>query len=203
MATFDFLTPERNPEEADYSSALYAPEMKGNRQPHYNVDYQVDYWISQHIPHSKLQVGVANYGRTWKLTKDSNQSARPIVTNTDGPAFGGPQSKKPGLLSWTEICLSLPSPSNAGKTGSQAALQQVSDDKRKFGVYAYRLPDANGEHGVWTSYDNPETAAIKAGYAKNRNLGGIALFDLTLDDFRGQCSGDKYPMLRAIKYRLL
>lgn len=203
MAAFDFVTPERNPEEADYSAALYAPEMKGNRQPHYNVDFQVDYWISQHIPHSKLNVGVASYGRVWKMTKDSNRDGKPLVTATDGPAPAGPQTKTPGILSWVEVCLALPNPSNVGKTGDQAPLNQVADEKRKYGTFAFRLPDAEGHHGIWTSYENPETASIKAGYAKNRNLGGIALFDLTLDDFHGQCTGDKFPMLRAIKYRLL
>jgi len=33
-------------------------------------------------------------------------------------------------------------------------------------------------------------------------LGGVAIHDLTNDDFRGSCNGEKYPILRAAKYRL-
>lgn len=70
------------------------------------------------------------------------------------------------------------------------------------GTYAYRLPDKNEEGGVWVGFDDPDTAGNKAAYAKAKGLGGIAIFDITLDDFRGLCTGDKYPILRAAKYRL-
>lgn len=52
------------------------------------------------------------------------------------------------------------------------------------------------------SYEDPDTAGNKAGYVRAKGLGGISINDLSLDDFRGTCSGDKYPILRAAKYRL-
>lgn len=52
------------------------------------------------------------------------------------------------------------------------------------------------------SFEDPDTAGSKASYAKAKGLGGIAIIDLSLDDFRGLCTGDKYPLLRAAKYRL-
>lgn len=65
------------------------------------------------------------------------------------------------------------------------------------GDYAYRLPDENEEGGVWIAYESPESAATKAAYAKSKGLGGIAVDDLTLDDFRGTCSRNKYAILKA------
>ncbi|XP_023163131.1 chitinase-like protein Idgf3 [Drosophila hydei] len=201
LATFDFVTPARNPEEADFSAPLY--EAFGqNRLPHYNVNFQMEHWLLQRVPASKLNIGVASYGRAWKLTADSGTSGQPVLP-ADGPAHAGPQTKTEGLLNWAEICQLLPNPSNVNAKGHAAPIKRVPDPTKRYGSYAYRAADENGLYGLWTSYDDPDTAASKAQYVRSKNLGGIALFDLTQDDFRGQCTGDRFPMLRAIKYRLL
>lgn len=204
MAAFDFTTPERNPKEADYTAALFPLPLEGNRFSHYNVDYQVDYWISQRVPHSKVNVGVAAYGRAWKMTMESKADGLPAVPNTDGPAPAGVETKTPGLLKYSEIC-ALTSPFKVERNGDQgeSPLRRVVDRTRKYGVYAYRAVDSKGEHGVWVSFEDTDTVATKASYVKNRGLGGIALFDLTLDDFRGNCAGEKFPLLKAIKLKLL
>lgn len=201
LATFDFLTPARNPEEADYSAPLY--EAFGqNRLPHYNVNFQMEHWLLQRVPASKLNIGIASYGRAWKLTIDSGSSGMP-VQHADGPAHAGGQTKTEGLLNWAEICQLLPNPSNVNAKGHAAPIKRVPDPTKRYGSYAYRAADENGLYGLWVSYDDPETASSKAQYVRAKNLGGVALFDLTQDDFRGQCTGDRFPMLRAIKYRLL
>lgn len=64
-------------------------------------------------------------------------------------------------------------------------------------MYAYRYPDKDDKGGVWIGYEDPETAAIKAQYVKNKGLGGIAIDDLTLDDFRGVCNNNKFAILKA------
>ncbi|ALC40013.1 Idgf3, partial [Drosophila busckii] len=201
LGTFDFLTPARNPEEADFTSPLY--EAYGNRLAHYNVNFQMEHWLLQRVPASKLNIGIGSFGRAWKLTSDSGTTGEPIVQATNGPAPAGAQSKTDGLLNWAEVCQLLPNPSNMHNKGALAPLKRVADPNRRFGSYAYRAADENGEFGMWVSYEDPETASSKAQYVRAKNLGGVALFDLTLDDFRGQCTGDRFPMLRAIKYRLL
>lgn len=69
------------------------------------------------------------------------------------------------------------------------------------GTYAFRLPKGDTT-GIWVSFEDPDTAGSKASYAKAKGLGGVAIVDITLDDFRGLCTGDKYPLMRAAKYRL-
>lgn len=202
LAAFDFTTPDRNPEEADYTSPLKAPIMEGNRLPHYNVEFQVDFWTSQRVPQNKINVGVPSYGRAWVMSSDSKIDGFPIIHDTTGAAPAGPETKTAGLLKWSEICQKLANPLNSAKTGADAPLRRVIDPTKKLGVYAFRPADANGEHGIWISYEDLDTASNKARYVKERGLGGVALFDLTLDDFRGTCTGDKFPMLRSIKYRL-
>lgn len=41
LDAFDYLTPERNPKEADYTAPIYTPQ---NRNPLTNVDAAVTYW---------------------------------------------------------------------------------------------------------------------------------------------------------------
>jgi chitinase len=55
---------------------------------------------------------------------------------------------------------------------------------------------------MWVGYEDPDTAGNKAAYVKAKSLGGVGIFDLTMDDFRGACSGDKFPILRAARFRL-
>ncbi|XP_017056523.1 LOW QUALITY PROTEIN: chitinase-like protein Idgf1 [Drosophila ficusphila] len=200
LALFDFYTPLRNPEEADFTAPLFLQDEQ-NRLPHLNVDFQVNYWLQYHCPPQKLNLGIASYGRAWKMTSDSGLSGLPIVHDTFGAAPGGNQiGSTEGLFSWPEICSKLSQNSSAPFRGDKAPLRKVTDLTQKYGNYALRPADEKGDYGVWLSFDDPDFAGIKAGYAKGKGLGGIAVFDLSYDDFRGQCTGQKYPILRSIKY---
>lgn len=196
--TYDFQTPQRNPDIADYPTPIYEAN---ERHPEANINFQVQHWINNHCPASKLNVGVASFGRAWKLTKDSGLTGLPPVVSTDGPAAGGVQTHIEGLLSWPEVCARLPNTANQHIKGSEEALRKVNDPTKRYGSYAYRIVDNKGENGLWVGYEDPDTAAIKADFVKSKGLGGVALVDLSFDDFRGACTGDKYPILRAIKYK--
>lgn len=202
LEAYDFLTPERNPEEADYTAPLY-PLNEQNRLPHYNAEYQISYWLQHNCPANKIVLGMASYGRAWKLTADSATSGgAPVVPKTDGGAEPGMQSQTRGLLSWPEICIKLPRPENLYLKGAEAPLTRVTDPTKRYGTYAVRLPDTNGDHGIWVSYVDAESAGNIASFVHAKQLGGLSINDLSYDDFRGLCNGDKYPLLRAAKYRL-
>lgn len=200
LGAFDFYTPERNPELADLPAPLFdLPE----RNPQFNVHFQAQYWLRNNCPASKLNVGVPAYGRVWKLTDDSGETGVPPVAKVENEAPAGPNTQIKGLYSWPEVCALLPNPNNAYGKGANLALTKVGDPTRRTGNYAYRSDEKSSGHGLWVGYEDPDTAAEKAGYVRQFNLGGVALFDLSFDDFRGSCTGDKYPILRAIKYRLV
>ncbi|KAH8393993.1 hypothetical protein KR200_001926, partial [Drosophila serrata] len=200
LHTYDFQTPERNNEVADFPAPIY--ELN-ERNPESNINYQVKYWTQNRAPAAKINVGIATYGRAWKLTKDSGLTGLPPVAEADGVAPAGTQTQIPGLLSWPEVCAKLPNPANQHLKGADGPLRKVGDPTKRFGSYAYRSADDNGDNGVWTGYEDPDTAAIKAEYVKREGLGGIAVVDLSFDDFRGGCTGhDKYPILRSVKSKL-
>ncbi|XP_037958952.1 uncharacterized protein LOC119688345 [Teleopsis dalmanni] len=198
LAAFDFLTPIRNPEEADYTAPIYPP-LEQNRLPHYNIEFQVNYWLNNHCPPEKLNLGIASYGRAWKLSPDSGLTGAPVVPETVGPADAGLQSQIPGILSWPEICSMLPNAVNKDYRGPNAPVMKVVDLEQRYGNYAVRPADEQGEHGMWISFDDPDFAVVKTNYAKYKGLGGIALFDVGFDDFRGLCTGFKFPFVRSIK----
>lgn len=199
LEAFDFQTFTRNPKEADFPHPLY--ELN-ERNPEANVNYQVQYWLTNKAPASKMIVGIPTYGRAWKMIEDSGITGVPPLRTEKEGIIEGPQTKTPGLLSWPEVCSKLPNPSNMHLKGEDAPLRKVGDPVKRFGSYAFRLPDKDGNFGMWVGYEDPDMAGNKAGYVRAKGLGGIGIFDLSLDDFRGSCTGDKFPILRAAKYRL-
>lgn len=76
--------------------------------------------------------------------------------------------------------------------------RRVPDPTKNLGTYAFRLPKDDVK-GIWISFEEPETAKQKAQYVKQNGLGGIALMDLSLDDARGICDSNKFPILKAVK----
>nr|AXY94709.1 chitinase-like protein IDGF [Habrobracon hebetor] len=187
LMTFDQKTSERNPKEADYPAPIY--ESYG-RIPQDNIDASVRYWLEHGTPGNKIVVGIPTFARTWKLTADSQISGVPPIV-TEGAGLEGPHTAIPGLLSYAEVCARL-TESSVGR------LRRVSDPSKKYGSYAYQPYDSNtGKEGIWIGYEEPDTAGNKASYAKAKGLGGVAIWDLSTDDFRGTCTGDKYPIVKS------
>ncbi|KAJ8973488.1 hypothetical protein NQ317_018761 [Molorchus minor] len=183
LHAFDFYTPQRNKKLADFPAPLY--ELADRRSDE-NVDAWVRYWVSNGIP---------TYGRTWKLKSDTSIDNIPI-TDLEAPGDPGPFTKEAGLLSYPEICTKLGATQQL-KGRSSAELQKVPDPTGRRGPYAYHIPGDNEDNGIWVGYEDTESAANKATYAKNKGLAGIAIDDLTLDDFRGICGHNKYGILVA------
>ncbi|XP_060653955.1 chitinase-like protein Idgf2 [Drosophila nasuta] len=194
LATFDFLTPERNPEEADYTASLIGLTSQ-ERLSHLNVLFQTDYWMNE-FPVTKINLGIPAYGNAWKLTEESGNTGKPIIHHTNGPAPAGPYTKKAGLLSYTEICTMLANVEDEIEKDVQSPIEAVN-----FGNYAYRPAKGSGHEGIWISYDDLDTIRHKAMHA-DPLLGGVALFNLEYDDFGGVCSDKKFPVLRTIRKEL-
>lgn len=76
LAAFDFITPDRNPKEADFPAPLYEGH---ERNPEFNINYQVLWWMGNNAPASKLTVGIPTYGRAWKMTEDSGITGVPPI----------------------------------------------------------------------------------------------------------------------------
>ncbi|KAJ8665193.1 hypothetical protein QAD02_006855 [Eretmocerus hayati] len=192
LLAFDQVTAERSKDKADYPAPIY--ESYG-REKDTNIDSQTRYWIEQGTPGSKIVIGIPAFARTWKLTKESEAAGVPPVT-ADGPGAEGPHTGIAGLLSYAEVCSRLTEHA-VGK------LRRVNDPSKKYGSYAFEAYNKNsGADGIWVGFEDPDTAGNKALYAKAKGLGGVAIYDLSLDDFRGVCNGDKFPIVKGAKFKL-
>ncbi|KAG7212242.1 hypothetical protein KM043_012573 [Ampulex compressa] len=191
LFAFDQKTPENSPKEADYPAPIYA---RDNHAPEDNIEAAVGYWLDKGTPASKIVIGVPTFGRTWKLTSESQISGIPPLV-ADGPGAEGPLTGTPGLLSYAEVCSRL-SESAVGR------LTKVSD-QAKNGSYAFQPYNSDtGADGIWVGFEDPFTASNKVAYATDKGLGGVAVVDLTLDDFKGICTGMTYPVLRGVRHRI-
>ena len=48
----------------------------------------------------------------------------------------------------------------------------------------------------WLSYDNERSIRVKTEYAWDEGLAGVMTWSIDTDDFRGDCNGPKFPLLR-------
>lgn len=197
ISPFDFQTPDRNPKEADLPAPLYALD---ERDPQLNADAQVTDLTGRQLIPNKIVIGIPTYGRTWFIEKDTTISGFPPVV-ADGAYAQGNFSQQGGLLGYSEICSRMSAAVIRDAQGEDVPFKKISDPTKRMGTYAFRLPDNNGKYGIWVGYEDPETAGYKANFVKAKGLGGIALFDLTLDDVQGTC-GRRFPILTQVKQKL-
>lgn len=57
----------------------------------------------------------------------------------------------------------------------------------------YTFKDSN-----WISYDNERSISLKVDYAMSKNLGGVMVWSIETDDFKGICHPEKFPLMRKI-----
>nr|XP_042910581.1 chitinase-3-like protein 1 isoform X1 [Parasteatoda tepidariorum]XP_042910582.1 chitinase-3-like protein 1 isoform X2 [Parasteatoda tepidariorum] len=155
------------------------PEEKDDERT-LNVEYAINYWINKGAPRNKIVLGMGLYGRSFTLTDPSKTD---LGSPAKGPGRGGPITKEPGMLGYNEICLNL-----------KQGWKEVVPDKVD-APYAY-----SGDQ--WVGYDDKKSIGIKVDYLIKEGLGGGMVWSLETDDFRGNCYGEKYPLLAHIYTKL-
>jgi GH18 family chitinase len=198
VAAYDYQTPQRYKDKADYAAPLFTPS---ERNPELNANFQVTDLVARGVPSNKIVLGIPTFGRGWNIKDGATATGVPPV-DADGPTAEGMFSKQEGLFSYGEICAKLTNPQNKDLKGENAPVRKVGDPSKRFGPYGYRLPDKDGNFGMWISYEDTDSATKKAAYVREKNLGGIAVMDLSYDDFKGVCTGDKFPILKSVRYRV-
>ena len=140
----------------------------------------VNFWLKSVTTPSKLILGLASYGRTWKLTDPCNKweigSPSPSTGGKAGSATG-----EGGFLAYYEICKKVWE--NKVCTSSSSVNAPYGSDGRDF-----------------IGYDDPESIVYKVkNIMKAKNLGGFMFWALDLDDFNNQCNTGKYPLMKIAK----
>lgn len=145
-----------------------------------NVNWSVNYWLQNGAPAEKIMLGVGSYGRSFTLDKAD-------VNGINAPASqkgqAGPYTREPGSLGYNEICEAFE------KQGNSWTIVRDPD---------YLAPYAYNDR-QWVGYDDMQSLALKAQYAKSMGLGGMMMWSIETDDFSGRCHNEKYPLLNTIK----
>ncbi|CBY12903.1 unnamed protein product [Oikopleura dioica] len=150
-----------------------------------SLEWIVENWLVQGADPQKLALGLAAYGRSFKLEDPNNNGyMAPVKLNYAGLGSGtaGQYTGEGGFLSYYEICDKL----------LRNGWRSIYDNE-------IEAPYAYGE-GDWVGYDNPTSIVYKAKMAEHYGLGGIMWWAIDLDDFTGSfCGQGKYPLMTAAK----
>jgi len=137
----------------------------------------IDAWLDEGMPPSKINLGLASYGRTFELTDPRKHG---LGAPINGPGHGGKYSREDSVLSYYEICL-VPWTSKTlyYESGCGVPYSSVFD--------------------TWIAYEDPFSIRHKIKTLVNcRGLNGISFWALDFDDFSGNnCRQGRYPLLSA------
>ncbi|KAK2711817.1 hypothetical protein QYM36_012821 [Artemia franciscana] len=142
-----------------------------------NWAYTFQYLSSKNLPLSKFTLGISTYGHTYTLADPLNYGLKAEITKLYPP---GPYTQSAGFMSYPEICRKI----------SEGA--EVIFDWDAMAPYAH-LND------FWGCYDDADSATEKAYFAGMNQLGGIMIWAMEADDFRGECGKGIFPIINAVK----
>lgn len=149
------------------------------------VPDSIQAWIEAGVSASKINLGMAFYGRGFILS-DPNSYGLGASTLKGKVTPPGPYVEEKGVLSYYEICTT---PFNHRTPFSQSAC----------GIPYASFNDPISKTSGWMSYEDPESVKFKVRALVNRlGLNGFSVWALDFDDFNGGfCTKDPYPLLRA------
>ena len=167
------------PNRANHHAPLYQRSSDGNNY----IDNTVNYLLSQGLEANKINLGIPIYGKSWTL-----QSGTSPNCVADCPASGagaaGEFTEEEGTLAYYEICSLV----------IYNGWTSVQDPTLKAGPYAY----SSQPNAQWVGYDDVQMVKAKGDYVNSKRLGGAMVWDISMDDFLGNCRGGVNPILRTI-----
>ncbi len=130
------------------------------------------------------------YARAFKISSTNvvhlGSSAEPYLT----PSV---YTDEEGVLSYYEVCEMLSSKQKTAKV----YWDHVSNVP--FAIISGQSKDSN----TWVSFDDSQSARKKANYVKANGLGGVSIWSLDMDDFKGLfCNLGAFPIIETIKQEL-
>ncbi|XP_014219820.1 probable chitinase 10 [Copidosoma floridanum] len=161
-----------------HNSPLYSASWESKESARVlNIHASIQYWLSHGAAPEKLILGIPFYARGFTLANPANNGLNAL---SRGGSHAGPYTRQKGTLGYNEICEHMDK------------WTVVFDEEQRV-PYAY-----NGDQ--WISYDDEcllRVYVAKGEYMNKYGLGGMMVWSVETDDFRGVC-GEKWPLLRAV-----
>ncbi|XP_023943910.2 probable chitinase 2 [Bicyclus anynana] len=139
-----------------------------------SVEYTIKYLLSHGVSPYKMVLGLPMYGRDFILSDPSVSSIVFGQTPAKNIGFAGPYTREAGFLGYNEICEEMTNKSSkwTHHWDDRAATPYLRDGERVI------------------VYDNPRSIAIKVKMATDYGLGGLMVWSIDTDDFRGLCDSE-------------
>ncbi|KAK3870939.1 hypothetical protein Pcinc_023874, partial [Petrolisthes cinctipes] len=163
--------------EVGHNSPLLPLETDTSYHKKLTVDYSVREWKKQGAPSQKIMVGMPFYGRTFTL---ANTTKFDIGAPVTGGGREGRYTQEEGFMSYYEVCEFL----------YEDNTTLVWDNEQQV-PFAYNS-------NQWIGFDDERSLEVKGDWLKSEGLGGVMIWSVDMDDFRGNCGTGKYPLLNTL-----
>jgi GH18 family chitinase len=192
VATYDYTGPSDS--KTGYNAPLYSRSSENN-----NVNSSIHYWLDRGCPSNKLLMGIPTYARGFKVTRKPNSPSM-LHLGIESEPFLNPSlyTSEEGVVSYYEVCELMKNKDTKvyWDDVSLVPFAIVNNDLAK------NTPK-NPSSSTWISYEDSRSARKKAEYVKQMALGGVSIWALDMDDFKGQfCNLGPYPIIESIKQEL-
>ncbi|CAK1548864.1 unnamed protein product [Leptosia nina] len=152
-----------------------APLRGTNDQDFLSLEYTIKYMLSHGVSPYKMVLGLPMYGRNFILENPGVKKILFGVTTAKSQGFAGPFTKEAGFMGYNEICSET---TNTSSGWTQHWHEQTATPYLRDG-------------GRVVTYDNARSIAIKVKLAIDYGLGGLMVWSIDTDDFRGACDSEK------------
>nr|ARE59262.1 chitinase 7 [Sogatella furcifera] len=167
--------------QVGHNSPLYPLESATAYQKKLTVDFSAREWVKQGAPKEKLMIGMPTYGRSFTLV---DQDKFDIGAPASEGGTPGKYTGEAGFMSYYEVCEFL--------HGENTTL--VWDNEQQV-PFAYRKDQ-------WVGFDDERSLKMKMSWLKEEGFGGIMVWSVDMDDFRGSCGTGKFPLMNAMRQEL-
>lgn len=165
---------------ANHPAPLVMSRQEDPLSVYYNVDYSVRFWLKRGVHRSQLILGIPFFARTYTL-QDSRKwmPGSPVLSPGKEARF----TQQPGFMSYYEVCSHFSDKAWAAhRDANTGSAFMVKGDQ-------------------WVGFEDTYSIQLKMSYMQRERLGGVMVWALDLDDFKGTC-GPKYPLLNSVRVAL-
>nr|AQR60113.1 chitinase 11 [Bactrocera dorsalis] len=178
LMTYDYHSYSHGTPFTGLNAPLYARPNERSILGTLNINYSVNWWLTNGLDRKKLVVGLPTYGHSFTLVSSLNNGV-------GAPAEDIGHCGSMGFTSYSELCW----------FNTHNLVVHETYDQSTCSPYL-----SSGTE--WISYENETSIACKALYVKAHQLGGAMIFSLNTDDIKGYCPRaykTKFPLVETVK----
>lgn len=180
LMTFDYKLDDLS--RTKLTSGLYYYE--GDRKTAIESESCLSRWIDAGVPEYKIVAGIATYGRSFTLENPAFNGVSAKLKKNHPLGYGANFTKTDGYMDYIETC------------------RRVQYFKWKREWVKYAATPYIYYKDQWVSYDDKDSAEVKAEWFRKHWLGGVFVWTLDADDYIGSCVGELFPMVDAVHRKL-